>query len=325
MKMDDIAKLAGVSKASVSRVLNNKPNVSDALRAKVEKVIKEKNYTPNLLAQALNTKSTQFIGVLLPTIGLDVFSDITDGINQALSGMGYELLLVDSKGDLEKSINYLEVFQKKQMDGIIYFPTHMPTEHVDYLNGLTIPLVVVGMNDERLTVPSVSFADESAALDVVKHLVQYGHKKILYISMPQNHLIGNMRLNGYRTGMTNQGLEPEIVYAENLSYEAGYNAVNKIDYKKYTTIFAAMDRLVIGAMRSILDQDSKHFEKCSFVGIDDMEISKMLNPSLATVYFDYVKSGKLAGEMILDLIQMNKVDSIQLTYKFMKRSSLREV
>lgn len=325
MKMEDIARLAGVSKASVSRVLNNKPNVSPALKEKVEAVIKEYSYTPNLLAQALNTKATKSIGVLLPAIGLDVFSSITDGISQVLSKEGYELLLADSGGNLDKCKNYLEVFKKKQVDGILYFPTQLPDDHVAYINSLKIPIVLMGQTHPDLEKPAVYFSDRDAAIDIVNALVATGHKKIAYISMPKDHDIGKMRLDGVKTAVIENGIEAYVVYAEDLSYEAGYQAMSQIISRDITAIFAAMDRIAIGAMRYIQDQGLTIPDDYSVIGIDDMEISKMLNPRLSTILFDYKKSGKRAGEMILSVIENEDVRSELLEHEFKRRESVKEV
>lgn len=325
MKMEDIAKLAGVSKASVSRVLNNKPNVSKSLKDKVEAVMREYEYTPNLLAQALNTKATKSIGVLLPSIGLDVFSSITEGISKVLSTEGYELLLADAGGDLEKCINYLEVFRKKQVDGILYFPTQLPDDHVNYLNKLKIPLVVIGLDHKDLIKPTVSFSDEAAAKEIIDELVKLGHKKIAYISMPKSHHIGQHRLKGIKESVIDNGIEAYVVYAEDLSYEAGYQAMSQIISRDVTAVFAAMDRIAIGAMRYIQDQGLSIPDDYSVIGIDDMEISKMLNPRLSSVLFDYRLSGQEAGKLILDVINNEEVSSINLEHVFKRRESIREV
>lgn len=325
MKMEDIARLAGVSKASVSRVLNNKPNVSQKLKDKIELIMEENDYTPNLVAQALNTNQTKLIGVLLPSIGLDVFSDIVNGISESIARDGYELILADSKGDLEKSKNYLEIFKRKQVDGIIYFPTEMSEDHVEYLNNIKIPLVVVGQAHEDVLKPSISFSDHLIAEEIIHYLNSLGHQRIGYISMPESHAIGTLRKNGYINKMKSLGLEPMIAYASDLSYEAGYLCMRSLLNKNLTAVFGAMDRLIIGAMRCIQDQKLSVPEHYSLAGIDDMDVSKMLNPRLTTVSLNYKRSGELAGRMILDVLNGQNVNSTMLEYEIMKRESIQEV
>jgi len=319
MKMDDIARLAGVSKASVSRVLNNKPNVSEKLRKKVEQVLEDYDYQPNLVAQALNTKKSKLIGVLLPAIGLDLFADIVDGISSTLQMHGYELILADFKRDTKQAMRNLDVFRSKQVDGIIYFPTDNSPEHIAYINQFKIPLVILGHEPEGLKKKYVSFPDVKATEEIVQYFINMGCEKITHIAMPKGHAVGQLRVEAYLRMMKKNNLVSDVFYVDEITYEAGYEAADNINDSE--AIFAAMDRLALGMMRGLLDKGT--LSNYLIAGIDNMGVSKMANPSLTSIDFDYYHSGKVSGDMVLDLINGKGVASIVLPYKLYERESTR--
>lgn len=319
MKMEDIAKLAGVSKASVSRVLNDKPNVSKKLREKVEKVLKDNDYQPNLIAQALNTKKSKIIGVLLPAIGLDLFADIVDGITEILGNQGYELLLADYKGNTDKAMRNIDVFRSKQVDGIIYFPIHMTQEHVTYINEIKIPTVILGHSHEDLKRKFVAFPDEKATEEVVDYFYKLGLRKITHVCMPKEHTVGKLREKAYRNRLKKYGLDARVLYVDDLSYEAGYKIAEKLGEEE--AVFATMDRIALGMMRYL--RDNNRLNDYYLVGIDNMEVSSMYYPSLTSINFDYYQAGHISGKMVLDIIDGKAVASVVLPYELIERESTR--
>lgn len=317
MKMDDIARLAGVSKASVSRVLNNKPNVSDSLKEKVKNILDIYDYQPNLMAQALNTKQTKLIGVLLPAIGLDIFSDIVHGISDVLREHGYEIILADSKGQISQAKRYFDIFRSKQVDAIIYFPTNISKEHSDFINSVKTPLIILGQDHPDFKKPSVAFPDVEASKSIVSYFVNKGIKNITHMSMPRNHAIGQLREQGYRQAMHAYGLKAKVVYVDDLSYEAGYECCKKLNDPE--ALFVAMDRLAIGAIRYMIDKN----KNVLIAGIDNMEVSSMICPSLTSINFDYYQGGQISGQMVLELIKGNDLTSKVLSYQLIERESTR--
>ncbi len=319
MKMDDIAKLAGVSKASVSRVLNDKPNVSKKLRDRVEQVLKDYDYQPNLIAQALNTKKSKLIGVLLPAIGLDLFSDIVNGISTVLQQHGYELILADYSGSTERAKKNIDIFRSKQVDGIIYFPTDSSDEHMVYINQMKIPMVVLGHRPPLLEKKSVSFPDVAATKEIVTYFLKKGCKKITHVCMPKGHAVGKLREAAYREILAEHGLEPRVIYVDDISYESGYKLGSKLMDEE--AVFVAMDRMAIGMMRYLIEEN--RLDDYLIAGIDNMEVSSMISPSLTTINFDYYHSGQLSGEMVLDIINGRAVASVVLPYELLERESTR--
>ncbi|MCM1992133.1 LacI family DNA-binding transcriptional regulator [Oceanirhabdus seepicola] len=331
MKMSDIAKLAGVSKATVSRVINNSQNVSSELKAKVEKVLIETGYKPNLLAQELATNKTNMIGIVLPNIGIDTFSSITEGITDILDSKGYNVLLANSNGSIEKEVEYIKIFNRKQVDGIIIFPVDITEGHIETIESINVPVVVIGQENENLQVSSVLYDDFNAVKDITELLIHNGHKKIAYIGLDdRRESIGKLRRIGYTEAMKSSqiAIQNEYIQIGSLSILSGYESMKHIIERNKelpTAVVAATDRLAIGAMNYLKEKNIKIPEEVSVVGIDNMEISSIIEPNLTTVNFDYKKSGEKAAEMILNKIELKSKDNERyvLGYDIIRRKSER--
>lgn len=328
MTMKEIAQLAGVSKATVSRVINNSQNVSPSLRKKVDKVLKETGYTPNLLAQELATKQTKLIGIILPRIGVDVFSKIVEGISAELKKEGYNIILASSKEQIEEEFNYFDIFQKKQVDGIIFFPYKITEEHVDFLNKVDTPLVIMGREVSRIRASYITYDDYYSSKEIVNHLIANGHKKIAYIGLEDDISVQNLRKDGYCDALIENKIDikEEYITTGNFEMNSGYDAMEKLLKleDKPTAVFSVLDGMAYGAMRCIADKGLRVPEDISVAGIDDMETSALYIPRLTTINFDYAFSGSCAGKLILEKINnknsMNK--RIVISYNIKIRESV---
>ncbi|GCD10857.1 LacI family DNA-binding transcriptional regulator [Clostridium tagluense] len=332
MDMKDIAKLAGVSKATVSRVINNSQNVSPKLRVRVEKVLKETGYTPNLLAQELVTKKTKLIGVILPRIGIDTFSHITEGITDKLNQEGYNILLGNSRGRENDEFKYFDIFQKKHLDGIIFFHTEITEKHIRLINEINIPVVIMGQQNSKIDVPYVTYDDFNATKAIVAHLISQGHEKIAYIGLSETKVaIGSFRKQGYMAALkeNNIGVPDEYLSVGDFEISSGYNAMKSIINNSKTVptaVFAAIDRLAFGAIQYLKEKGYRVPEDISVVGIDDMDISSVFEPTLTTMHFDYYDSGIKAAKLILEKLQNEKSENknIVMAYELKIRNSTKK-
>ncbi|WXR62614.1 LacI family DNA-binding transcriptional regulator [Peptostreptococcaceae bacterium AGR-M142] len=332
MNMKDIASLADVSKATVSRVINNPELVSEKLRKKVQKVLKETGYTPNLIARELVTKKTKLIGVIFPKVGIDTFSKITEGIMDKLNEEGYDILLASSRESMDEEFKYLNIFKKKYVDGIIFFPTVITKKHIEVLNNLNIPLVLMGQINEEIKASSVLFKDLEASKEVVKYLISKEHKKIAYIGFNKHKsIIARKRKEGYIQTLkeNNIDINDEYIAKGYFDMKSGYEQTKEIFSKSSefpTAIFAATDRLAFGAIKYLKEIKLNVPNDVSIISIDDMEISHIFSPSLTTIRFDYYNSGISASDLILKKIinkdQQN--EDILIGYKLIKRESVKK-
>lgn len=333
MKMKDIAELAGVSKATVSRVINNSQNVSPELRMKVEKILKETGYTPNLLAQELVTKKTKLIGVILPKIGIDTFAYITEGITKQLNDYGYNILLTSASQNLNEELNYFDVFHKKHVDGIIFFPTELTEKHIKLINEINIPTVIIGQENNKINVPFVIYDDFNASKEIVTYLINEGHKEIAYIGVSESKAeVWRLRKEGYIKALQENQitLKEEYISAGDFQILSGYNAMENIiknSNEVPTAVFVAIDRLAFGAIKYLRENSYKVPDDISVVGIDDMDFSAVFEPALTTIHYDYYESGVNAAKLLLKKIKNNKIDNekIVMGYELKIRDSARKI
>ncbi|NKF05742.1 LacI family DNA-binding transcriptional regulator [Clostridium gasigenes] len=332
MNMKDIAKLAGVSKATVSRVINNSQNVSSELKEKVEKILKETGYTPNLLAQELVTKRTKVIGVIIPRIGIDTFSNITEGIIDKLNEYGYNVLLANSREKIDEELKYFDIFKKKHVDGIIFFPTSITEEHIRLLDEINTPIVMMGQENSKIDASCVIYDDFNAAKEIVSYLINQGHEKIAYIGLEENKsVVASLRKNGYLYVLKENKIDikEEYISSGNFDVSSGYNAMKNIinnSKETPTAIFAAIDRLAFGALKYLREFSYEVPNQISVVGIDDMDMSSVFEPTLTTIQYDYYDSGKNAASLILEKINNDKMKnrSIVMGYNLIIRNSTKK-
>ena len=195
----DIAALAGVSKTTVSKIINNKDDsISKPTRDKVLKIMKEQNYVPNKLAQSLVTKRTKTIGLLIPDIRNPFFTDISRGAEDFARKEGYNIIFCSTDEDYEREAECVSMLCEKMIDGIIFTPSSITSHEENRYNDLDIPMVLVDKNIELSNAKGIVKVDnKNGTYEATKHLIKQGHKEILYLSGPLKNDISKERLQGY--------------------------------------------------------------------------------------------------------------------------------
>jgi LacI family transcriptional regulator len=310
LTLDDIAQMAGVSRASVSRVINNHSNVSDAMRQHVQKIINETNFQPNLAARSLVSRQTKLLGLVIPRSIHGFFSDpyfprLVEGISQACNTYGYTLsLFIFHTEDEERKI-FPSVTQGGFWDGIIVQATGLGDELSPKITDWKIPYIFVG---RPLIEPGVSFVDVdnvSGANNAVSHLIQLGHRKIATVTGALDTSVGRDRLEGYRQAITNRGLKiDDHLIAEGDFTETGafYVAKQMLKYQP-DAIFAASDTMAVGVLRAIKSAGLNVPEDIALVGYDDLPPATLADPQLTTIRQPIRRFGYKAVETLLDIIQ----------------------
>lgn len=329
MKMEDIARLAGVSKATVSRVINSPEQVSPQLAARVEQVLQETGYAPNLLARELVTKQTHLVGVVVPQIGIDTFAEMIEGITHVLNQSGYNLLLATSRDHPEEEIRYFNVFRKKQVDGIISFPTVLLEEHQTFFARGDMPFVLVSQADPGGRVPGVLYDDFNGTRDMVEYLLELGHRRIAYLGVgSHNKTIDQARRAGYLAALEKYkvAVDEDLMMQGDFTLQYGYQGMKEIwerTSNKPTAVFAATDRLALAAIKYLREQGCKVPEDVSVAGVDDMDIAATVEPSLTTVHYDYYDSGVQAAKLLLQRIKrpQEKFSDLMIGYQRKERGS----
>ncbi|GAA0083997.1 LacI family DNA-binding transcriptional regulator [Clostridium sp. CTA-7] len=326
----DIAKLAGVSKSTVSRYLND-GYVSNESRDKIKKVLMETGFQPQRQAKTLRTKKTNLIGVIVPKISTETASRVIEGITEVLSPKGYDVLIANTNLSIDKEIEYLQIFKNNQVDGIIFMATKVTEKHIEVMNKLQVPIVVVAQKIENY--PSVYYDDYNAAKEATQYIINKGHSNIGFVGVYNEDIsAGFYRSKGYIDSLAENNIKfiESNVKKGDFSQESGYKSAKELMEKdnKPTAIFAVTDNLAIGVIEYLRENNYNVPKDVSVLSIGDSRLSKVITPKLTTIHYYYKTSGRESAGIILDILEEGKTSSknidknIKLSYRLIERDSI---
>lgn len=323
--IQDIAKEAGVSVATVSRVLNKTNTVTEKTRKKVELAIKELNYQPSMLGRNLRTSESRLMLVLLPSTSNPFYSEIVKGIQDTAITNHYNILLCETDSKPERENIYFNMVKNKLADGMISMD---PTVNLDKLNELaeTHPVIFCSEYEQGGRIPYVSVDSELAAYEAVKHLITSGNEKIALINSDERFLYARLRRAGYEHALKEYNLpirDEWIFHTEDLEFESGKQAMRILLEleDRPTAVFAVSDILAIGAMKALDMYDEQALHPIAIIGFDNISFSTMTNPTLSTIEQPMYLMGVRAAEMLIKRMKGEKVESIMLDHKLIIRES----
>lgn len=310
VKLRDVAELAKVSTATVSRVLSNTGRVTEKTRRKVTEAMQELDYQPNFLGRQLRKMETKTILVVVPDIANTFFSKVLRGIEAVAAKHGFQVLMGDSQNSSLSESQYLNHLRYKQVDGVILLTARTNPRLVEELSD-NYPIVLACEYLEGSRIPTVSIDNISSARKMTSHLIQLGHRRIAHISGPMSIILGRDRLKGYEQAMVQNNLEMDQVLVQegDFSYESGYQLMKKLLALQTppTAVFAANDEMAIGAIKAI-----KHFqlsvpEDIAVVGFDDIQMASIFEPGLTTVAQPTYQIGNTAMALLVSLMKKEKI------------------
>lgn len=323
----DIAKEAGVSVATVSRVLNDNHIVTKKTKEKVELAIQALNYQPSMLGRNLRTSKSRLMLVLIPSTSNPFYSEIIKGIQDTGIKNHYNILLCETDAKPEREDIYLNMLKNKLADGMISMD---PTISLDNLNELaeTHPVIFCSEYEQDGVIPYVSIDSEMGAYEAVKHLIMTGNNKIALINSEEKFLYARLRKAGYERALKEFNLpiqEEWITHTEDLEFESGAQGMRKLLEleDKPTAVFAVSDTLAIGAMKTLdmhRDQDQE-LNPTAIIGFDNISFSKMTNPTLSTIEQPMYQMGVSAADMLMKRMKGEDVESVILPHKLIIRES----
>lgn len=329
MNIAEIAKMAGVSSAAVSRYFNN-GYISEEKREMIRKVVEETGYRPSVQAQTLRTKRTKLIGVILPKINSAAIGSIVSGILDVLNESGYQLLLADTQNNPDKELEYLSTFSDKQVDGIILIATIFTAKHKRALKGMTVPVVLVG---QKLSGYYCVYHDDYHSIyDMTKLLIEKGCRRLGYIGVfHQDKAAGQERYEGYCNALADGGLgecRDNTVIAD-FTIHSGYEKAKELLDRcgSLDGMICATDAIAIGAMRWLKEQKIDVPGQMLVTGHGDSDLSRVTTPTLTSVHYSYEQSGELATHIMLNLLSGKEVavKEMKLGYHLVEnQSSMRE-
>lgn len=320
-----VAKEAGVSVATVSRVLNGQSTVKSKTRIKVEEAIKKLNYEPSMLGRNLRNSESRLLLVLIPKISNPFYLEIIKGIESTAIGKSYNILLCETDSNPERENIYFDLVRKKMADGIISMD---PAVDMEALTKLAKRHAIIQCSEyaENSLIPYVTIDSEEAAYRAVKHLIKIGHTKIALINSDEKYLYARQRKMGYLKALKEHGItvnDDYIYHTQQLGFEYGQQAMKKILNLKDrpTAIFAVSDLLAIGALKEINANGLHVPNDIAIVGFDKIDFSNMTHPTLTTIAQPMYKMGKIAAEMLINKIQGKEVESVILDHELVIRES----
>ncbi|MCD1257948.1 catabolite control protein A [Paenibacillus athensensis] len=314
----DVAREAGVSMATVSRVVNNNPNVKPQTRKKVFEAIERLGYRPNAVARGLASKKTTTVGVVIPDISNSIFAEVARGIEDIANMYHYNIILCNADKKKEKEIRVINTLLEKQVDGLLFMGGVVTEDHIQAFRTSSVPVVLCGTKDEHQAMPSVDIDHEKAAFDAVNVLIAGGHRHIAMISGTlQDPANGFARYQGYRKALEAAGIpvRDEYVRIGNYRYESGIESTKyflELDPRP-TAIFSANDEMAIGAIHTIQDSGFKVPEDVAVISVDNIRMASMVRPTLTTVAQPMYDIGAVSMRLLTKLMNKEAMDYTQVT------------
>ncbi|QLG41000.1 MULTISPECIES: LacI family DNA-binding transcriptional regulator [unclassified Paenibacillus] len=305
--ISDIAQMAGVAKSTVSRFLNG-GSVSDDTRQKIERIIKQYNYVPNTFAQSLKAKRTSIIGTVVPRLDSFATSQTLIGIDEELRNNQYQMLIANTSQDMQREIDAIYDFARQKVSGIILLAAEVTDAHLKAVEDIGIPVLLVGQQHEHLH--SLVHNDDQAGYEMGKHVVEKGHRKIVYIGVTErDQAVGIHRKQGFKRAIDECGGCDVTYYETSFKMsEAIITAEAILKESKPTIIVGATDNIALGVMKIAFSNKIQIPQDLSVTGFGGYEITEMIHPTLTTVKYHYFEAGQVAAQHIIRLVQGEPVE-----------------
>jgi LacI family transcriptional regulator len=328
----DISRLANVSTAAVSKVINGDYNsVSDTTRDKILKIAKELNYKPNWLARGLAKNKTNILGLILPDVTNPFFATLAKGVEYKAAQLGYNVILCNTDDSVEKERTYMDVLSQYNVAGVIITSSPISYDnHIMELVKSNTPLVSIDryVSPEIYSVYVDNFRGTYASAE---YLIKNGHSKLVFIGGDVSLKTPNQRLNGYLQALRDNGLQEDrgMIYIGNYNPENGYKAVKELLNKRveFTAIVCANDLIAFGAVKALKERGMQVPKDVSVVGFDDIYLSSLFEPSLTTIRQPVHDMGSHAVDVLIKLIKGETV-SEKVKYfgpELIERNSVRNI
>jgi LacI family transcriptional regulator len=308
LTLDDIGVLAGVSRATVSRVINNYPHITPEVRERVQKIILETGYKPNKIAQSLASNRSGIIGLVIPNTARTIMSDpyfvhLISGITQTTNrhALTLSLFLFHSMDEEVQTAHSL--FNTNLVDGLIITADRKENPFVQQVINYDIPFVVIGRSELKTQIPCVNVANEMGAYLATEHLINLNRRRLAII-MCDHNTAGDDRYTGYRQALDDYDIEfdPQRVAHGDFSQESGYAAMQHLLPTNPDAVFVSSDMMAIGAQQAIRQAGLRIPDDIAVVGFDDLPQAALAEPPLTTVRQPIEELGTAAAELLHELL-----------------------
>lgn len=324
----DVAREAGVSMATASRVVNNNPNVKPATREKVSAVIKRLKYRPNAVARGLASKRTTTIGVIIPDVTNLYFSTLARGIDDIASMYKYNIILANSDGDKEKEVKVFQTLLAQQVDGVIFMGHNISEAMRDEIDRTDTPIVLAGSVDEEGKLPSVNIDYQKSTKDVLSMLHKNGHHRIALVTSRQIEPVKfDLRVQAIQEAYAEEGLEysDDLVIDSTYDYDKGPDILKELSDKGITAAIVTSDIVAASILGVAIDQGVVIPDDLEIVSTANSAITTIMRPQLTTIAQPLYDIGAVSMRMLTKMMSEEEIDDkeVILPYTIAERGSTK--
>lgn len=323
--LEDVGRRCGVSRSTVSRVINNSPLVNEATKQRVLKAIRELKYAPHFIARSLTKNRTETLAVTLPDITGGVFPELLAGMDEVASRRGYHLLVVFIGGARPKTTTVEELVSHRRVDAIVTIASTVEDKDLVKMAEWEMPIVCLAHKSPLPQVPSVLYDDAGGAMEATRLLLGQGRRRLVHLRGPRGNFDADERSRGFREALKEAGIpfESKREAAGDFLREGGARAMRAVLDGKVEVdgVFAANDEMAIGAIEVLGERGVSVPGDVAVVGFDDIEAARFVG--LSTVRAPSREAGRVAAQMAFDMIDGNKPDSRTLPAEIIQRASTR--
>lgn len=326
----DVAREAGVSIATVSRVINNVNVVNEETKKKVQEAINKLGYSPNIVAQSLKTQKSKSIGILVPDISSQFYPEIVRGAEDVANMYDYSIILCNSDFDTEKEKKYIRVLREKMVDGMLYMSSSLDPEILDTIKNLNIKTVLVETKGQEKEIPSVTIDNRQASKEAVEYLIKKGNKKIAYIGMKKDRVNAwARRFEGYEDALKENGMEvkPELTYYGDLKTPTGYKGIDHIlaKTKDIDAVFCGSDEIAMGVINALRDKNIRVPEDVDVMGFNNIYEASIFYPKISTINQPMYDMGSVSMRMLIKILKEEPLGDKQivLPHQLIERDSVK--
>ncbi len=302
----DIARLAEVSHATVSRALRNSPLVEPKTAERIQRIARESGYRTSAAARSLVTRRSNTVGVVVTSIADPFVAGVVSGIEDTANQHGFCVFLANSHAEPDREVSVVRSFEERRVDGIIVAASRVGAQYEELLSHVQVPIVLLNNQHPSVFAHSVTIANAQASIEVTRHLIALGHRRIAYLGDAQGYQSDTERFSGYRKALRAAGLplDRRLVVRGDGKPESGRTAMARLLVlaDPPTAVFCYNDLSALGAMREIRDHGLNVPHDISVAGFDDLYISEYMDPPLTTVRQPMQQMGSMAMERLLQII-----------------------
>ena len=308
MKISEIARMAGVSSAAVSRYING-GSISEEKKQRIKKVIEETGYVPNPNARSLRRQRNDGIGVIVPKFNSDSVSNLIEGVSTVLSKSGYLAIFGNAENDEKRELEYLRLMQETRFAGILLMGTVFTPKHIAFFRESKMPIVVCGQNHPSVT--CVYHDDKGAAKEITRYMIEKGRRKLAYIGAIERDIsVGINRREGGEEAMSEAPLDPSALVRAQVFFavDDGYKGMNDILDGGYVPdgVICATDTLAVGAIKALQERGYKVPGDISVAGIGGGFAGTIITPALTTVKLFHRECGERGARLLLSMIEQQR-------------------